>query len=101
MANPKIGVPRVYNTAICPKIYPGEVAEASIDLVKLLQIIQENPGITNIEPPINGWIVEPAPGLYAKYLRIRYRVFGQFFKGGKPALEVDLILKERTRMKAR
>lgn len=95
MANPKkpkIGVPRVYDTATCPVILPGEVAEAKIDLAELIRLIQEDPKGNHIfNPPIAGWTVEPVPGWHGRYLRIRYRVWGRWFSG-KPKLEVDVKL---------
>lgn len=92
---PRVGIPRVYNTAICPAILPGEVAEAKIDLEELIRLIQNSPDGRYIDPPIKGWTVEPAPGWHAWFLRLRYRLIGQWF-GGKPKLEVSFdLVKEK------
>lgn len=75
---PKVGERRVYPGPELPVLYPGEVAHG-------MGAIDPETGLGEAAE----WLVEPAPGWYARWLRLRYRLFGRWAKG-KPELEVEV-----------
>jgi len=93
---PPIGVPRVYDGAVCPVIHPGEVARAQFDQGALRAWMADPAQYGKpFQLPVTGWLVEPAPGWYARWLRLRYRILGDRFASGPPKLEVTGSIVER------
>jgi hypothetical protein len=82
LRHPRIGVPRVYDGASIPILYPGEVARAHVDPTAVLAALQA--GATEV--PVREWTVEAAPGWHARWLRVRYRCWGRWFSRGAPKL---------------
>src|SRR4051812_41694509 len=80
---PPIGVPRLYPGPGLPILYPGECARAHLDPETVAHAISHG----GCEILVTNWIVEPAPGWHAWYLRTRFRWFGRWARG-KPKLEL-------------
>jgi len=79
MSRPPIGVPRCYPGDGVPTLYPGETASAL------------GTGCLAGGPiTVESWLVEPTPGWYARYLRVRWRIWGRWFARGTPQLEVSI-----------
>jgi hypothetical protein len=83
--SPPIGVPRVYDGAELPLLYPGEVASVQVS-PEALQAALQHEGPCAI--PVTGWLVEPTPGWQGWWLRLRYRIWGRWFSHGAPKLEI-------------
>lgn len=75
---PPIGVPRIYLGNEIPVVYPGEIARSgavSLDeLVDSMTAASETPASV----PLEDWVVEPRPGARGVFLRLRYRLVGQW-----------------------
>jgi hypothetical protein len=91
MKKPPIGVPRVYDTHELPILYPGERASAQLTPMDFRRAVRHG---DVVEVELSGWIVEPAPGWHARWLRIRYRIFGRWFSVGAPKLVVSASMRE-------
>lgn len=84
---PPIGEPRVYDQGTIPVLYPGEVATARIDPDAVAAALQRGED----QVAITQWTVEAAPGWHARWLRVRYRVWGRWFsREGAPRLQVHV-----------
>lgn len=83
---PPIGEPRLYDGATIPILYPGETATARVDPAALHAAVLNG----DHEVPVMGWTVEPAPGWKARWLRVRYRVWGRWFATGRARLEATM-----------
>lgn len=83
MTKPAIGEPRIYTGGSIPILYPGETATARVDPATLMAALERG----ETEVPVTDWTVEPAPGWHAWWLRLRYRVWGQWFASGAPKIE--------------
>lgn len=83
---PPIGVPRCYDGHVLPILYPGEVASARIDPEAVLEALEC--GLDRV--PIAGWLVEPAPGWFATYQRVRWRIWGRWFSSGPAMLTTSI-----------
>ncbi len=82
-------------------IYPGERAMAQVDLDAMQALVQtlESAQFAGLSVPVIGWIVEPIPGWYGWWLRLHYRVWGQWGGHGRPPLLSTRIavVKERSK----
>ncbi len=87
MTSPPIGVPRCYDGPGIPILYPGEVASALFEPGAVNRALAFG---TPVQPI--GWMIEPAPGWFARYLRWRYRCFGRWFSRGAPKFETRVEL---------
>lgn len=92
--NPKIGSPRVYPAGSEVRIYPGEMATAQIKPEVVERLIR-NGGGTATENDLDGWIVHPAPGVHALWLRWSYRLIWQWLPQGQPKLLVSMTTEQR------
>jgi hypothetical protein len=84
--DPKIGVPRVYDGASLPVLYPGESAHAEFTEEDVAAAIARGDG----KVEVRRWLVEPSPGAFAWWLRLRYQVFDQWWPRGTPKLETSV-----------
>lgn len=92
MMRPPIGRPRVYDSALLPMLYPGEVARPNVDQAAFEAMLERaSPsGDLVVDVPITGWIVEPMAGWEGRWLRWRYRVWGRWFRTGAPKLNARI-----------
>ena len=79
----KIGTPRLYPGNTIPVLYPGEQAQGR--LAREAGVAAADGVVT---APVIEWLVEPMPGWYGWWLRWRYRLWGRWWSGGPPNLEV-------------
>jgi hypothetical protein len=78
------GVPRVYDGSVLPVLYPGEMARPEVQPIPMARLARGP-----VEVIVTGWIVEPAPGWHAWWLRVRWRIWGRWFYDGEPRLLIS------------
>ncbi len=83
---PPIGVPRCYDCATMPLLYPGETASAQISHETAMAILERRVA----DVVVSGWLVEPMPGWLGWWLRTRYRIWGRWFSRGAPELQASV-----------
>jgi len=89
---PGIGEPRIYEGGVIPIIYPGESASPrGFTGPELLVAFREAlaRGEAQVSLSASGWLVGPSPGVYAAFLRWRYRLIGRFSRA-TPKLTVTV-----------
>lgn len=91
----KCGERRVIAGEQIPCLHPGEVAIAQVDpvAVKAAADAAFARGETHFTIPITGWLIEPAPGRRAAWLRFRYRWLRWLLPSGPPRLETTIDVK--------
>lgn len=93
--SPEIGVPRVYDGPELPLLYPGEFASAIVraDATEAIDIAEGLARAINdgfIDPAIDGWTVEPVPGIAAALQRSAYKYVFRWVERfvGRPRLSI-------------
>jgi hypothetical protein len=82
LGDPPIGVPRLYAGEVLKALYPGETAHATGGVAADGRVL------------VTEWLVEPAPGWFARWQRLRWRVWGRWWTGGAPALVTTVQIEE-------
>ncbi len=81
-----IGVPRLYEGPVLPRLYPGEQASAQLDPQSVAEAFDQGGG----ELRVVGWLVEPMPGWAGWWLRTRWRIWGRWFSRGQAQLDASV-----------
>ena len=82
LKRPRIGEIRVYDSEALPVLYPGEIAYATA-----FRLAEDGLRATR-------WLVEPAPGLWHWWRRVRYRWL-PWTRAGAPRLDVKALHDEQ------